>query len=122
MQKTFGFLHTFILFIYIKAGDTHLNKKKKKEFPFLSILLVVFIAQLCCGLVINSAKIYSLTTKLSTLNNLNKVAEKKNRYLREELEKYSSNSGVEALVRNRLLFSKDDETLIIIKTPHNEEL
>ena len=31
MQKTKGFLHTFILFIYRKAGDTHLNNKKKKE-------------------------------------------------------------------------------------------
>ena len=31
MQKTKGFLHTFILFIYRKAGDTHLSNKKKKD-------------------------------------------------------------------------------------------
>ena len=30
-------------------------------------------------------------------------------FLRDELEKYSSNSGVEALARNRLQFSKYDE-------------
>jgi len=97
------------------------KKTKKFRVSFLTVLIAIFIIQLFCGLIINSAKIYSLSTKIATLENINKIAEKKNRHLREELEKYSSNMGVEALARNRLLFSKDDETLVIIKTPQTEE-
>ena len=100
----------------------NVQSKKRFRISFLTVLLGIFIVQLFVGLLINSAKIYSLTTKIATLENINKVAEKKNRFLREELEKYTSNSGVEALARNRLLFSKDDETLVIIKTPQGEEL
>ena len=94
---------------------------KKWHFSLISILLVVFLAQLIWGILINSVKIYSLKTKISKLEKLDKMAERKNKFLREELEKYNSNSGVEALARNRLLFSKEDETLIIIKTPQKDE-
>ena len=31
MQKTKGFLHTFMLYIYRKAGNIHLSNKKKKD-------------------------------------------------------------------------------------------
>jgi len=81
----------------------------------LTVLLVIFLLQLTYGVVINSAKIYSLNSKIHKLEKIKKVAVRKNQFLRDELEKYSSNSGVEALARNRLQFSKSDETLIIIK-------
>lgn len=97
------------------------KKSKKIKISFLTVLLAIFILQLFFGLIINSAKIYSLKTKISKLEDINKTAERKNQHLREELEKYSSNSGVEALARNRLLFTKEDETLVIIKTPQNGE-
>ena len=85
-------------------------------------MLLVFIAQLFWGVIINSAKFYSLRLKIGTLEKINKVAHQKNTYLREELEKYTSNTGVEALARNRLQFSKEDETLVIIKNSQpNEE-
>ncbi len=109
----------------IKRNDINTIIDTKKQEPkmklhlsLLTILLVIFLAQLFWGIVVNSAKIYSLKSKIAKLENINKIAEKKNQFLREELEKYTSNSGVEALARNRLQFSKDDETLIIIKTPH----
>jgi len=105
-------------------------KKKKKNTPqkgadnfsmtVLTVLLVVFLIQLAYGVLINSAKIYSLQSKIIKLEKINKVATRKNQYLREELEKYTSNSGVEALARNRLQFSKPDETLIIIKNNDTE--
>ena len=101
--------------------STPQKKTKRLKISFLTVLLVIFIVQLFFGLLINSAKIYSLKTKISTLEDINKTAERKNKHLRDELEKYSSNSGVEALARNRLQFSKEDETLVIIKTPQKEQ-
>ena len=97
------------------------KRKKKLKYSLLTLLLVVFLAQLIWGVIINSAKFYSLRAKIFTLEKINKVAEQKNRYLREELEKYNSNTGVEALARNRLQFSKEDETLVIIKNSKQED-
>ena len=88
--------------------------KRKSLGPWITLLLLVFLLQVVWGVVINSAKLYSLRTKISTLEKINKTAKQKNTYLREELEKYNSNSGVEALARDRLQFSKEDETLVII--------
>ena len=46
---------------------------------------------------------------------MNKTAQRKNVILRDELDKYTSNTGIEALARNRLQLTEDDETLIILK-------
>ncbi len=99
------------------------NRKNgiKWNLSLVSIILLVFVAYLTFGVIINSAKIYSLNAQVIKLNKINKIATKKNQYLREELEKYTSNSGVEALARNRLQFSKEDETLIIIKRNQDED-
>ena len=93
-------------------------KKSVKRRTFgivITLLLLIFLLQVVLGVVINSAKLYSLRTKITALEKINKNAKHKNTYLREELEKYNSNSGVEALARDRLQFSKEDETLVIIK-------
>ena len=95
--------------------------KKRWHFSLLTLLLVVFLAQLFWGILVNSAKIYSLNTKIAKLEKIRSVAEKKNQFLREELDKYTSNSGVEALARDRLQFSREDETLIIIKNPQEDD-
>ena len=100
------------------------TKKKRKvrlDISILTFLLIIFAAYLAVGVTINSAKIYSLHSQIMKLNKINKIAVKKNQYLREELEKYTSNSGVEALARNRLQFSKDDETLVIIKNTQTDD-
>ena len=93
---------------------------RKNAGLLITLLLVVFLLQVVLGVVINSAKLYSLRTKIFALEKINKSAKSKNTYLREEIEKYNSNSGVEALARDRLQFSKEDETLVIIKNTQQE--
>ncbi|MCR4881920.1 MAG: septum formation initiator family protein [bacterium] len=105
----------------MQEGKKPKRKAKKWHYSLLTILLLLFLVQLFWGVIINSAKFYSLRTKIATLEKINKKAHQKNRYLREELEKYTSNTGVEALARNRLQFSKEDETLVIIKTSKQDE-
>ncbi len=99
------------------------RKRKNLALLLLTGLLAVFFLQVLFGAAVNSSKLYSLRTKISALEKINKTAKHKNTYLREELEKYNSNTGVEALSRDRLQFSKEDETLVIIKniTQHKEE-
>ena len=94
---------------------------KEWHVSIITLLLLVFSVQLTFGVVVNVAKVYSLHTKIAKIEKINKMANKKNQYLREELEKYTSNTGVEALARNRLQFSKEDETLIIIKDDNTLE-
>jgi len=94
---------------------------KEWHVSIITLLLLVFSIQLIFGVIINVAKICSLHTKITKIEKINKIANKKNQYLREELEKYTSNTGVEALARNRLQFSKEDETLIIIKDDNTLE-
>lgn len=103
-----------------EANKGKIRKRKNIVFPLLTFLLIIFLVQVIWGVVINSAKFYSLRTKISALEKINKTAKHKNTYLREELEKYNSNSGVEALARDRLQFSKEDETLVIIKNTQQE--
>lgn len=97
------------------------TRKRKIKYSLLTFLLGIFIVQLLWGVIVNSAKIYSLRTKIIALEHINVQAQRKNTFLREELEKYTSNSGLEALARNRLQFSKEDETLVIIKTQQPED-
>ncbi len=104
-----------------KKAAKQSSKLKKATFPLLTLLLLVFLIQTSWGVIVNTAKVYSLRTKISALEKINKSAKRKNTYLREELEKYNSNSGVEALARDRLQFSKEDETLVIIKNIQQEK-
>jgi len=97
------------------------KKGFKWQYSLLSVLLLIFLCQMFFGIIVNSVKAYSLRLKIAKLEKLNPIAENKNRYLREELEKYTSTSGVEALARNRLHFSKEDETLIIIKNSEEQD-
>jgi len=88
---------------------------KEWHVSIITLLLLIFSIQLVFGVIVNVAKICSLQAKIQKIEKINKIANKKNQYLREELEKYTSNTGVEALARNRLQFSREDETLVIIK-------
>ena len=93
-------------------------KGKQKKLPFfniLTILLILFFFQLSIGLFVNTAKVYSLQTKINKLEEINKQAQRKNVILRDELDKYTSTTGIEALARNRLQLTEGDETLIILK-------
>ncbi len=100
---------------------TQKSVRKKLPISLLTVLLLVFLFQLLYGIIINSAKIYSLRTKIAKLEKISNTVENRNQYLREEIDKYTSNSGVEALARDRLQFSREDETLIIIKNPQEED-
>ena len=97
---------------------TEMKKNKQKRLPcfnFLTILLVLFFIQLAVSFFINTAKVYSLQTKINKLEEINKQAQRKNVILRDELDKYTSTTGIEALARNRLQLTEGDETLIILK-------
>lgn len=98
------------------------KKGKQKRLPcfnVLTILLLLFFIQLTISFFVNTAKVYSLQTKINKLEELNKAAQRKNVILRDELDKYTSNTGIEALARNRLQLTENDETLIILK--NNDE-
>ena len=95
--------------------------KKKICFSFLTIILLILFIQMSIGAGLNVVKILSLSTKLNSLNGINKNATQKNIMLKEELEKYTSNKGVEALARNRLQMVGKNEVLVIIKGEKNGE-
>ena len=95
-----------------------IKKGKQKRLPYfniLTVLLALFFIQLSVSFFINTAKVYSLQTKITKLEEINKQVQRKNVVLRDELDKYTSTTGIEALARNRLQLTEGDETLIILK-------
>ncbi len=102
--------------------NKELKQGKHRHLPcfnVLTILLVLFFFQLAISFFINTAKVYSLQTKINKLEEMNKAAQRKNVILHDELDKYTSNTGIEALARNRLQLTEGDETLIILKNTND---
>ena len=69
--------------------------------------MIVLIAVICLIIHVLIAFMF-----IFTIYRVGELTDERN-VLREEIEKYTSNSGVEALARNRLKFSKEDEEILI---------
>ena len=94
------------------------NKKNQKTqsfyYSFLTIVLLIFLAQVVISAIINITKNIAYQTKISTIKKSKIDAENKNRKLKKELKYFSSSESLEAIARNNLKMAGDDEVLIII--------
>ena len=59
-----------------KKGVKQSTKSRKAAFPLLTLLLLVFLLQTSWGVIVNTAKVYSLRTKISALEKINKTAKR----------------------------------------------
>ncbi|HIU86217.1 TPA: septum formation initiator family protein [Candidatus Spyradomonas excrementavium] len=99
------------------------NKRKNKirfYYSFLTIVLLVCLAQIGISAFNNITKSISYHGKINKMKELNKQAYAENQRLKEELEDFSSMKSLEAIARNNLKMAGEDEVLVIINKPQQQ--
>ncbi|HNW26220.1 MAG TPA: septum formation initiator family protein [Candidatus Gastranaerophilaceae bacterium] len=96
------------------------NKQRKNRirfyYSFLTVVLLICIAQIGFSAILNISKTISYQTKIATMKKTKNQAEVRNKKLKEEIDNFSSASSLEAIARNNLKMAGQDEVLVIINT------
>ena len=100
------------------------NKKRKNEirfyYSFLTIVLLICLAQIGISAFKNITKSISYHGKIKKMKELNEQAYAENQRLKEELEDFNSMKSLEAIARNKLKMAGENEVLVIINKPKQE--
>ncbi len=96
------------------------NKQRKNRirfyYSFLTVVLLICIAQIGFSAILNISKTISYKTKIATMKKTKNQAAERNKKLKEEIENFSSATSLEAIARNNLKMAGEDEVLVIINT------
>ena len=107
------------------------NKTKSKSkakssssgfyYSFLTIVLLLCLIQITISAVLNVSKVVSYKAKIVQITNTRDAALALNEQLKDNIKNFSNVSGLEAIARNNLKMSSEDEVLVIINTPKEEK-
>lgn len=102
------------------------NKSKKQAskgfyYSFLTIVLILCLIQITISAVLNVSKVISYRAKIVQIKQTRDAAQALNEQLKDNINNFSNASGLEAIARNNLKMSSEDEVLVIINTPKEEE-
>ena len=112
--------------------DDKLEKDKKKSakkktsaskgfyYSFLTIILILCLIQITISAVLNVSKVISYKAKIVQITNTRNAAKALNEQLKDNINNFSNAAGLEAIARNNLKMSSEDEVLVIINTPKTE--
>ena len=98
------------------------NKQRKVYLSFMTLILLVCVIQLAYSALFNVSKIVIYSTKKAQARELKHQAEIKNRQLKNEIENFNSMNRVESIARNNLKMAGENEVLVIINTPKEEDV
>lgn len=110
--------------------ETQKNKPRKPasskasskfNYSFLTILLIFCLVQVVRSACINVSKVISYNAKIVQITNTRDAALSLNEQLKDNINNFSNVSSVEAIARNNLKMSSEDEVLVIINSPKDEE-
>lgn len=90
-------------------------------YSFLTIILLLCLVQITISAVLNISKIVSYKAKIVQIKNTRDAAQALNDQLKDNISNFSNVSGLEAIARNNLKMSSEDEVLVIINGPKEEE-
>lgn len=93
----------------------------KFNYSFLTILLIFCLVQVVRSACINVSKVISYNAKIVQITNTRDAALSLNEQLKDNINNFSNVSSVEAIARNNLKMSSEDEVLVIINSPKEEE-
>ena len=106
----------------------HVEKKLKQNstatgfyYSFLTVVLLLCLVQITISAVLNISKIISYKAKIIQITKTRDEARALNEQLNDSIKNFSNVSGLEAIARNNLKMSGEDEVLVIINTPKEEE-
>ena len=110
------------------------NKEEKKQkmktkastsggfyYSFLTIILLLCLIQIAISAILNVSKVISYKAKIIQIKNTRDAAMALNEQLKENIKNFSNVSGLEAIARNNLKMSSEDEVLVIINTTKEEK-
>ena len=109
--------------------DTPRVEKKFKQnstttgfyYSFLTVVLLLCLVQITISAVFNISKIISYKAKIIQITKTRDEAKALNEQLNDSIKNFSNVTGLEAIARNNLKMSGEDEVLVIINTPKEEE-
>ena len=90
-------------------------------YSFLTVVLILCLIQVTVSAVLNVSKIISYKAKILKITKTRDAAMSLNEQLKDNINNFSNVSGLEAIARNNLKMSGEDEVLVIINTPKEEE-
>ena len=111
------------------------NKEERKEksssktkksasrgfyYSFLTIILFLCLIQITVSAVLNVYKLISYKSKNVQITETRNAAQALNEQLKENINNFSNVAGLEAIARNNLKMSSEDEVLVIINKPKQE--
>lgn len=111
-----------------KEGKKIKEKSKSKKstsggiyYSFLTIILLLCLIQITVSAVLNVSKVVSYKAKIVQITKTRDAAQALNEQLKDNISNFSNVTGLEAIARNNLKMSSEDEVLVIINTPKDEE-
>lgn len=108
-------------YMNLKSRVQKQQKKKIRKIrfyhSFLTIVLLLCVAQIGYSALLNLAKIVVYQTKIIKAQELHSQAINRNNFLKGEIKNFSSMHKVESIARNNLKMAAKDEVLIIINQP-----
>ena len=80
------------------------------------------LVQIAISAILNVSKVISYKAKIVQIEKTRDVALTLNEQLKENIKNFSNASGLEAIARNNLKMSSEDEVLVIINTTKEEKV
>ena len=116
---------------YSKKNKKNISKEVKDTkknsgnsgfyYSFLTIILLLCLVQITISAVLNISKIISYNAKIIQIRNTRDAALALNDQLKDSIKNFSNANGLEAIARNNLKMSSEDEVLVIINSVQDNE-
>ena len=90
-------------------------------YSFLTIILFLCLVQIAISAVLNVSKVISYRAKIVQITKTRDAAQALNEQLKDNINNFSNVTGLEAIARNNLKMSSEDEVLVIINNPKEQE-
>ena len=90
-------------------------------YSFLTIILILCLIQISVSAVLNVSKVISYKAKIVQITKTRDSALALNEQLKDNIKNFSNVAGLEAIARNNLKMSSEDEVLVIINDSSNNE-
>lgn len=83
-------------------------------YSFMTVILLLCLIQITISAVLNISKIVSYKAKIIQITNTRDAAQALNAQLKDSINNFSNVAGLEAIARNNLKMSSEDEVMVII--------
>jgi len=83
-------------------------------YSFLTVILFLCLIQIAISAVLNVSKVVSYNAKIVQITKTRDAAKALNEQLKDNINNFSNVAGLEAIARNNLKMSSEDEVLVII--------